>query len=484
MTRIVYWNIQQFSENKLDTIEYVVRGHLQRKRVRVDYTQRRTLIRRHFIATNADIVVVVEVSTGINAPATTMIYESGGWNGLETMLTYLRGVDAASNWNLVPPIVVGQMGLAEGVGVFYKSTILDGGGAVVGQRYFTGPNKFTGGAFGASFDPTLPGAVAAGPYPAAGLANGMAFFLPPARVLPAAALYNPLTPEDDCAARTEFISASAAVAVPPVNVNFGGRREPYETSFTEVIAAGPAVRHLTIFAVHSPPNYVQAHAHVEQMADCTPIASANQPAETKIIVGDFNMNLFTALGAQITGYDPLIAGVVPPGNVAMVGGNYTLMIRRDPLVNFAPGVIDGYYATHMKSLNDTRFYSTLLIPSYYPGFGYVGSSFVLGLYSIDNVLVRPAVGLLPAPVTSILNPVVGSPMNAPAWCRPQPPLLPSPPPPYGHVVFAASMATAAPFTMNPTNQAALGGAWNSYHEFDDFGHIRAASDHLALVTDV
>lgn len=483
MTRILYWNINQFSSNNLITYRKV-KDRNRTKRRRIPDTQMRDLIYRHFAqfgfgpgAVAADIIVVVEVSTG-NVPARGLINPGGGgWQGLQQLLAHLRATDPLSNWNLVPPIVIGMGNVCEGVGVFYKSTFATMG--VARQRYFTGPNRIS--AAHLSFDPTALGAPASAPYPVQPH-NNIVFFSA-ARNIPAGSQYNaspPLpgvqVPESHCAARTVFSS----VANPGNNVIFGNSRQPFMCSFFETAGGGAAARNLTLFVVHSPPNYIGARNHITLLADCVPIEQANGVTETKFVLGDFNIALFRNNGTQINAYDPLINGV-------LAGGNYNLLMSVNPAVNLQNGLFKGYYATHMRSPKKSRFSSKANITRYYPGYGYIGSDRGEYLFSIDNVMVRAPGGGAGGAAISILNSVVGMPMapptpNSAAWSRPIPPPV-SPPPPFGVIAFGSDMANIPVNVGNPTNAAPVGNA-RANTGWDDYGHIYATSDHLALVTDI
>jgi hypothetical protein len=464
-TRILYWNIQDFGFNKMaDSIDKRA-NRVGSKRRRVDVTARRDLIRRHLNGLAADIIVIVEVSTG-PAGAAGLIGRSGGWEGLGEVLTYLRTVDPASNWNLVPPIIIGEDSKCEGVGIFYKSNIAAGGGLGPGFRFFTGPNRFNGGMAGTSFDPLILPAPAAGNYP-----PGINFFSN-GRVLPAVALYNAGQQENQCAARTAFRS----VATPGFDVNFGNFRQPYMATFTETDNGAPPVlrRHVTIFAVHSPPHFAEARRFLSDMADVNDVAAANAVNETKAIVGDFNVNLLRAAGTKTTAYNHLIGG----GGGGLAGGNYTLMLHPTD-ATFDAGVTPGYFATHMKQLGSGVFWSVDGTPSKYPGYGYVGSSNSDRLYSIDNVLVRPPAG---GAQVSIINSVVGSPLTAYPWAGAGPP---PPLPPVGAVHFDTSFALGPPKWL-PTQVAPAfeAGMAATFRSTANFGHIRSASDHFALVADI
>jgi hypothetical protein len=173
-----------------------------------------------------------------------------------------------------------------------------------------------------------------------------------------------------------------------------------------------------------------------------------------------------------TAYNPLIAG----GGLA--GGNYTLMLRPTAAA-FVAGVTPGYFATHMKKRRSGVFWSVIGTPSNYPGYGYIGSSDRDRLYSIDNVLVRAPAG---GAQVSIVNSVMGSPLTAYPWAGAGPP---PPVPPVGAVPFVTSFALGAPDWLPTQVAPALGmGMATTFRGADNFGHIRSASDHLALVADV
>ncbi len=464
MTRILYWNIENFGVNKVDNPSFAVtpgHGGLQDDEASV---VRRDLILEHITQLTPDIIVVVEVSTG--AAAGDLIPNTGGLQGCEFLLTHLRGNAPynAQNWRLVPPLIVGQGGVRESVAVFFRGNT----GAV--NRFFTGPNWYTGGYAGQSVDP---GAAAAVAYPnVVGQPNILSMLAPGgvARNTPpnARPVANANMPETQLAARIRFASNAA----PPAPVNFGFFRQPYMTTFTEI---GGAVnpRHLTIFACHAPPANFFANQFMALLPTMADITNGPAGGETQVICGDFNLNLLTPAGADANPYAGLTAAphnyfrkLVPAGAPPAPLGGYK-----------------GYFATHIRpkpnraTANDLFLWSSNAALSPYPGYGYFGSNFAVNFYSIDNVLVRPAaVGQ----TMTVANSVVGTPMNA---------VLPTPggaPPgidPFPHDMqnlLPAGLVwpeapNAAPFTIGMAGNRK--GWWN-------YGHIRNTSDHFALMAQV
>lgn len=472
-TRVLIWNIQQFSVNKIFSSSTAVspgHGGLQDQ---VAALQRRQVINYVLNATQPDIIVIVEVSSGENI-AGALATPTGGIESLAHLLySFNQHTGTPGGWNAVPPLYIGTGGRAETIGILYRRT--NNAGTL--SRYFTGPNIWTGGTAGTSVPPGMgaPPAVAYTGLPLPiGTVNINGMLVPPgsgaARQIPPGALHNGNVFENLVAARVDFDDGTGT----GTNVDFAGLRQPYMVTFTEANTAGGAVqRNLTLFAIHAPPNNVTAATYINVMSTMPDVVGALGPNETRVVGGDFNINLLAANGSDAGAYNPLINAP----------NAYSLLV--EPSAAGIPANLDqyrGYFSTHIRGKHNDA--ASLFLwsngigsPSYYPGYGYVGSDFAATpVYSIDNVLVWPLAGHNYQ--TTIMNTVTGTPLNAvgaPADGPPQgaiamPPILGNPP-------------GGWPYAPISGNYPGVGAAkamtgWNNY------GRLRNTSDHFGIYVTV
>lgn len=475
MTRMLFWNIEQFKAERF----YNASGNLDpvaNMTHALSSTARHDLMYAVIEAANPDVIVIVEVTAAINN-ASNLAGNNGGTTALLSLLDWLRNTPStvqSPEWRLVPPLWIAgaNNGGLETVGVLYRGVT----GPVT--RYFTGPNLWPGGVAAVSKAP--PGLN--GPYgnnvPHHGIATDYRFMLMPGGVgrnVPVGALHNATLPEGNLAARYKMNPIVPVIAGPGVSryVNFGACRPPYMVTFTEDNAG--ALRNLTVFAIHGPADAGPAQAYIAQLATVEEIAAALGANETRVIGGDFNNNLLDGAGNLNASYNPLTGPV-----------GYQLLLQP---AGAAPVNLDsylGYFATHLLPVHNNAnallpaskflWSNGALAQSYYPRYGYQSALY----YSLDNVLVRPHVALHNYQST-ILNTIVASPLNA---------VLPPVPgnPPIGTLAIAAQMpnipvgwqpwppAPVAPDYAAPDATTLL--AW------DQYGHVASTSDHFALFVDV
>jgi hypothetical protein len=473
MTSVLVWNVQNFGINKYNSPWATRRGAntggltLQQASI-----WRQNVFAQVYNATIPDIIVIVEVSSGDSTP-NHLASLTGGLNGCDYLLTFLR--TASPHWRLVPPLRIGQGGKAEAVAVFYRGQRTAGG--MTTHRYFTGPNVWTGGYAGQS---AVPGTAAAAAYPAAAGGNPdlRAMIVPPGtgvRAIPGGALHNGGTNEDRVAARTVFREDNHGA---PGNIlDFDVFREPYMTTFTETDNAGNVTRNLTLFSVHSPAVTGDQSVFISYLASAFDIVSALGAAETRIVAGDFNLNLLDAAGNYGGAYQPY---------QGLTANGYQLLLRPE---GGAPANLDaykGYFATHIKRAPSRRqrtaaskflWSQNLGNLSYYCGYEYIGSRFVANFYSIDNILVRPFQGPPYDYQTTIMNPVVGTPFNA----------VGGPPgaPPIGTIPMGNGFTNVGGgWPLSPTAPNwTLGGSGNLV-SWRNYGHIYSNSDHFAIYASI
>jgi len=464
MTKILVWNIQQFSDNKFFSTS---RKRSEKHGQETDQQaalRRRQVLERVLLATEPHIFVVIEVSTGENWPTTVLGTTTGGFHGCNRLLNYLRyqanPAIRADDWRLVPLLTIGTGGKTESMGVFYRGQLAGGG-----QRYFTGPNIWTG---IESLSPE-PARVPQ-EYP-----PHMQYFVVPlgenVRTIPAGALHNAGLHENLVAARVDHFLLSGA------DRNLHGYREPYMVTFSETDAAGHVTRDLTLFGIHSPPQKALAQAFINIVAQLDDVKSALGANETRVICGDFNLNLLDDEGNDAHRYQ------------ALTNHGYTVLLNpvgqqpRPPVPAADLERYKGYFATHIKPPELTAaskflWSNTPADQSYYPSYGYIGSDPGFGVYdSIDNILVRPH---RPAPhdyQTTILNPIVGSPFNKV-----------NPPPgnaPEGSIAMNHSFINvAAGWPPAPTAPNYNVGTARNLTGWANYGHIKSTSDHFALYAEI
>ena len=438
MTRVLYWNIENFGANKIYNPVTKKRKSGSSVNENQASLDRLTEIMTVIAAVNPQVIVVVELESAPFVGAGTLGLGAGSVGAVG-----LRGVIQATlggNWALVPPL---QTGPTEAVGVFYETT----------NRFFAGPFVWPGG-LGPSVAPGGGTAV----YP-----DGFAGLLPGAAV-PAGALQNVGTAQNVCAARAAFTyraahptNAGAAFAFPAY------QRAPYMVSLFET---APAARTLTIFGIHSPAS-VAAAQYLQDLSDIAQIVDGIGANEVRLVIGDFNEQLVTGTLAEAAAYGHL------------QGRGYTLALRP---VAPAPGPpVAGYatyYATHIRSAYKAKCWPKGGVATYYPGYRYTGSDHGPPSAAIDNAFFQYGAGVAPAGPTNftIMNRIVGSPLNAVA-----PPSGGAPP---GTVALARGTTQPPPAIAPAVGPAFSLPLMTAFQSWNEYGRIRSTSDHFALSIDV
>jgi len=495
LSRVVFWNIQQFALPKIDDPDFTVTGK-RRRRVAGGQTPnqastaRANLIAAVFAAAVPDIIVVIEVSSG--ADGQDRATNSGGMQGAISMLNTLRAGDAASEWRMVPPLRIGTGGPEETMAVLYKGITAAGTPAQV-NRFFTGPNLWVGAQNGVSTVPAFgvvgnayPGVVAAGDPDL----NAMLVYPGnPVRNIPAGALHNGggAIPEDTVAARIRF-QQTAALGGGVMNA-YGNYRQPYMVTFTEQDVAGN-LEDLTIFGVHTPPNATAVN-FITWMTNTAEVVDPLGANETRVIGGDFNPELTNLAGRPSGVYAPLNGATFHYMPLLQSPGAAGALAPAPPAPPPLPpssfDVWQGYFATHILR-SKTNVVSEFLWSSpnklsAYPGYRYYGSEFGPNLTSIDNILVWP---IQPAPghnyLTTIMNLVVGTPFTAANAYVPGGGTAAAPP--TGSIVLPSGMAPAAAgyaaWPVSPTAPLTNQGTRRHLTSWAQYGKIRSTSDHFAV----
>jgi hypothetical protein len=445
-TRILFWNIRDFAIDKIANPKSDRQKHTT---IRQSEASQQRLAQILSVINNVDPQIFILVETETIYDGRGKLVRGAGLSGAIALLAQIKIKTGNQDWQLVPPVITGKN---EGVAVYYRST----------NRYFTGPNIWSGGAGGIS---SLPHTVFPLGYPD-NLKTGL-----PARNIPGGAQYNGGLPERSAAARVEFTLAPPALA--GTAAVFDDLRAPYMTTFSEVDNGNNVQRNLTIFSVHSPASRQPAIDYLESLANINEIVSQTANNEVRVIAGDFNIN-----SMQTT------KGNIPqPAYQKLIDNGFALTIAPTNNVPDPPKGYLGYFATHIKSpykkINSPKpnlYGTTKDLKQFYPGFGYIGAD--SGTYiAIDNIYVKYGTPTA-IPGTTILNTVVGSPLN----------IYDAPPhTPEGDIDLHWLMGdfygenNADPPEIAPQYQA---GVLTTFGSWDKYGRIYGVSDHFALAIDI
>lgn len=445
MKKILYWNIEKFSINKINDPS-TKRKNRKNPSGKVASGDRSNLILSVMRANMPDIFVVIETTTGAGAEGT-LITAGGGQAALD-LLQKIRTA-FGNTWMLVPPLIIGQNKLIEGVCVYYNSN---------SQLFFTGPFGWQGGVNPAN--PVAGGTVAyAAPWDTA---------LPTAATPTTAGIINPGLPQNQLAGQWLYDDG----ATPPVQLEFpsAGERPPYLITFWDASSN----RNIKLVAYHAPPPETLISAagtnSLTQIREITTLLTAQDDV---IIMGDFNVNLSDGVLAgqaynTLTGTDQYTRQINPTANAGFPDQGYICT------------TIYGISGPNKAEPTNTRGY---------PAYGYMTQN------SYDNMLTRYG-NVVRVPVASnvtIVNLVTGSPYNkatTPPYTGPQ-----------GTLVYNSAMETdrtaadpLAPVALllppYPTPNGNGGyatplaaGIGPKFREWDNYGVVRSTSDHMALIID-
>jgi len=437
MTSILYWNIENFSTNKISN------PRPKRKRgssvTEADAADaRRDYIMRHIDDLDPDIFIIVEVETPWNNNRG-VLCGGGGEIGVNELFNLLYRAD--NTWAMVPALITGNK---ESVAVYFHDD----------RVQFSGPKLWAGGN-----GPTNNGvtALTARAYPAGWRTLSNA-------AVDANSAFNPNVAQSKCAAAVTFNRTNGTA------IDFGqNTRTPFQTTFWDV--AGQ--RNINIFTVHSPADWFWADAFVNDMAVASEIRRNLRNNEVRLVLGDFNLNLLRV--TDNTYIDPYAALITRGYSVALAPP----IAVPNPLLGYR-----GFFATHIRPVDSAEFWSTANNSVYYPTYAYSGDSTNPGRNeSIDNVLYR---GNDPNPLVprlTIINGIVGSPF------RNTNPPRPSVGTPVGTQAFNAEidwtwLGANAPNQGPLTTTIAWPGSQTWFESFPVYGKIRSTSDHLPLFFEI
>jgi hypothetical protein len=462
VARILYWNINNFSLNKIaDPSDFA------------DSVDRRThIVNEVFVPSQADLFVIVEVHTRQGEVGLEGVPIVGNaQSGVNQLLRHIRNATHAQ-WMLVPPVWSGNLGFCEGVAVFYDSNVLRFAGPYAyGPDYRTATKTRSGAWHGPPKQRACPLAQTARPvgapttpewldgpqdYPALYWAGRL-----PHRLVGGGPQY-----EDQVAGQYEFYDADMQRIYFPNQQS----RSPFLTHFVEVAAPHKRIK---LFTIHTSPG--TAEDAVGQLQHIPGLAAGMN--EVSVVLGDFNVDIFDSRAT----YDGLTGLGFTLHFDSKVGGAGPIVPARRPycMTHFLPTPHATPFRTPGGGVPDPTH-------NVYPRFGYMGSmggrlfQTPVSAGAIDNVLTHYGGGaVVPANHNlTIVNTVVGKPYNAvmPAVVTAE--LI-------GGLSFASSMATAIPLPQG-NDPAALTAVADlaTFVLWNNFGLIRSTSDHLALAVDV
>lgn len=460
MARILYWNINNFTNERIASVKRQKTnkdtdhdaGALgpQHLEMILD-TLGSTVDPNTTNQVQLDFIVIVEVYGRNGSADEGELIEDSGKTGCINLLKAINE-DVPGDWSMVPPVVSGADGAREAIAVYYRRDLW----------HFLGPETWPQ-AYTAEF--------------AAGLPN---------RTIPAGYPYRANQPERRSAGQWQFDDAAPGGLVAPAQVNFpaANHRKPWLTAFGQV---GHPNNLLRIMGIHTKPNKRGGQAFADQgtaaLADvydmtARPADAANQ---TDVIVGDFNVDNLAAASWQAGGPFARLIGV----GAAPVAPAYSPLIR--PPAALADEY-QSYYHTHGRPSSDSPGEGVARIteeadpPDYWQRAGHYPGQEYTNL-SIDNALVRYLGGANP--------PAGGHNMTILARARQQPYRAPAPPVAgllrghYQSVVYMSETIDAIYRGLDDDPESAETYDSNQYfRQWQNYGQIYSVSDHFALLFDV
>ena len=474
MIRILFWNVNNFSKNKMfnDSTWADFLASTDRQGHMVDEV---------IMPNPPDIFAMVEVYSRVREvgiEGTVLNPDADAGEGVLILLKEFRR-KLGQHWCLVPPLNLGEGGNREAVAVFYNSQKLQ----------FIGPYMY--------WNP-VQGVPKAQP-PDANLLNRIADYpqkwrdcLPHPNQTDNARQHNrnygaANIPEWQSAGQWEYFSGNHVIpspdAAPYANTRIyfpdTWHRGPFFTAFRD-LTVNPQ-RTIKLFSVHTSP--ATAKNAVRNLAQVQEIANINAD-EVSVVAGDFNVDTFNP--NENGAYGPLeqlhFAMALDCRAPANNNNNPAVDPARKP-----------YCMTHLLPVDvATPFNNTGVAPdvthNVYPRYGYMGS---MGGFlfqtpvdsgAIDNFFVRYGANAGgPAANITVVNTVVGKPYNA----------IPAPNGVTnelsGGLAYPARLNN--PLTMPTANPPAPGGVnpapgVGNFRNWENFWRIHSTSDHLALAIEV
>jgi hypothetical protein len=459
MTRVLYWNINNFSLSKIQADD---RGEAAR---RLEYMVQK-IMRGPPGDAIPDIIVVVEVYARIRevvAEGIVLTPNSAAGQGVLRLLNVLQndpvmGTRTGRNWCVVPPLNLGSFGYREAVAVFYNAVNLQ----------FTGPNLLyqlygPGTNIGQSQPVnvrTLAALINYDPLWAAAMPDGM----------------TPLgIPENQLAGEWQYWTHNRPIPSP---TPYDRKRDQGRILFPDPDSRGPFLtrfldlnhgRTLNLFSVHTSPD--SADDAVRKMGEVPEMTAPLADNQVKVILGDFNIDTFDAFGNTQNPYAwmlPLYTPALDPRDLDPGGNRGNVNPARKPYCT--THLLPVRYATPFTPYNNNGQLQADPQHNVYPRFGYMGSSFpdINDSGAIDNVFTaygantaRPAANNI-----TVINTVTGTP-----YARQQ------------GLNYPSTLVHKFPNGIDPHYEHA--DLEQYIFRFDEnFGVIASTSDHLPLIIDI
>src|SRR4030095_295334 len=307
MTRILYWNIQNFTMNKIDGSSYSSVDKL-------DY-----ILEIFKSDSPPDIFVVVEVfaRTGefIKVEGTVLEPTLPSAKACLALLQELRNIVGCDEWCLIPPLALGGVGFTEGVAVFYNPGSLQFTGPRLYYKWHHDPNDPTGQGQPVHQD-TYKKIVE---YPLA-WKNRRPNTDNPIQGLKMDREWpfdiqgtgTERLKEWNMAGEWQYWSKNRPIPSGDVYLNSNriqfpstGNRAPYWTQFYDLVSANTMhPRILNLFTVHTSP--ATAVTMMAQMAGVAEMTAVQPDNAVNIILGDFNVDSF---GDKAGAYNWMVDGI-------------------------------------------------------------------------------------------------------------------------------------------------------------------------------
>lgn len=272
MTRILYWNVNNYSRTKIIGLHGPTSSEMATNRL--DHMLRVIAPVAPDPLRPLDLIIIVEVSARTNDIKTRGLILPPGKPAGQAILYLLNEIQQRTNeeWCLVPPPMDGTAGKREGVAIFYKPASLT----------FTGPWVYAYEESGAKL--RLP----PDSYYLSNLAdynNSYRACFP--NVQRTWNVGPKVVPESQGAAQTEFGTVKSPTAYGTLNFPTADDRAP-----THVRMLDAAGRTLKIFAVHTSP--ASAGPATRCIAQIPEVRTVNAN-EVSVVVGDFNVDSLAAV---------------------------------------------------------------------------------------------------------------------------------------------------------------------------------------------
>jgi hypothetical protein len=456
MTRILYWNVQNFSLPKV--LKFTSQTEFVQSQSRLRHIVQEVISPQAPLPANSppppDMIVIVECySRTMEVSYQGNVLNQGGnvGRGVLWVLNEIRHF-LGNTWCVVPPLMTGDFGFREAVAVYYNAASLT----------FTGPYVWA----------TAGGLTLSRPATPANVGNLQDYsqqwkqglpnpnnFIGPLQLNRTWAVGGANVNEWQGAGQWEHYDANGH----RIDFPYPNNRSPFYVRMLDTTG-----RTIKLFAVHTTPT--SAAAATNRIADIPDVVVGVN--EVGVVVGDFNVDSF----------DNNNNGAY----AALLNQGYDFLLDpRDNTMNVNPAR-KPYCMTHLlPPALAAPYNATGVAPdpqhNVYPRFGYMGSRMIgnpgqaLDWGAIDNALVSYPVGTVPpAANTTIVNTVVGKPYTAgPVPVGVGPALT-------GGYGYTASLTNPVPVPagVNPTAGRGLFPEWNNYQR------ITSVSDHLAIVFDV